>query len=89
MPETSSANAGTSDQVGLCSFPRTTASWTAPATSATCAQSACARRCIVEKVEKIAITHSPTLEHDDDGREEIGAPGTPAEDLGADDQPRR
>ena len=47
---------------GLRSFPRTSASSTAPATSAACAQTACASRCIVENVEKIVITHSPTLD---------------------------
>ena len=41
----------TSGQRGLRSFPRTIASWTAPATIAACAQTACASRCIVENVE--------------------------------------
>ena len=62
MPETSKANAGTSDQAGRQSFPRATASSTAPATSAACAQTACASRCIVENVEKIVMTHKKTLE---------------------------
>ena len=61
-PETKRAAPGTSDQRGLTSFPRTRASSTAPATSAACAQTACARRCIVENVEKTVMIHRPTLE---------------------------
>ena len=57
-PETNSAPAVTSDQYAETSRPRTTASWTAPAAIAACAQRAWAKRWIVENVEKIAITHS-------------------------------
>ena len=56
MPETNNANAGTSDHAGRSIFPRASASSTAPAASAACAQIECASRCIVEKVEKIVIT---------------------------------
>src|SRR5215831_5449408 len=59
-PEKKRAAAVTSHQSGLESFPRTTANCTAPAIIADSAQTECATRCIVEKVEKIATTQSRT-----------------------------
>src|SRR5205809_2048023 len=55
-PEKKRAAAVTSHQRELESFPRTTASCTAPAIMADSAHTEWATRCIVEKVEKMATT---------------------------------
>jgi hypothetical protein len=79
IPETRRARRGASDHAGRWSLPRTRASSTAPATSAACAQTASAKRCIVENVEKIVIAQSPTLDTiTSDGN--VGAPPAAVED---------
>src|SRR4029079_10279274 len=57
-PEMKSAPAVTNDQYCEWSLPRTRASCTAPAAVAAWAQTECATRCSVEKVEKIAMNQS-------------------------------
>ena len=85
---TKSANAGTSDQSGLLSFPRTTASSTAPATSAACAHTRVREEVHRRERREDRDQPEPDARRDDDGREEIGAPRAAAEDLGADDRLR-
>ena len=72
-PETRARARGRADQRGLAAF-RVPEPADRAATSAACAQTACARRCIVENVEKIVITHSSRSTATTTARKQIRAP---------------